>query len=94
MATKVLISFPDDFLAEVDAAAQEEHRTRSELLREAVRFYLRSRNSTAIPRDDRRVQDAIRIMDHLSKAHPGKGEDSAEAVRYWRDQRIGADAGE
>ncbi len=93
MATKVLISFPDDFLAEVDAAAQEEHRTRSELMREALRFYLRNKNAAAIPRDDPRVRDAIRTMDDLSRAHPGTGEDSTEAIRYWREQRAAAGTG-
>lgn len=37
---KVLVNLPDEFLVEVDKAAQSEHRTRSSLIREALRRYL------------------------------------------------------
>ena len=38
---KVLISLPDKFLTEVDELAENEQRTRSELIREALRTYIR-----------------------------------------------------
>ncbi len=37
---RILISIPDDFLAEVDACAERERRSRSELIREALRRYM------------------------------------------------------
>ena len=37
---KVMISLPEGFLSEVDKAAESEHRTRSDLIREALREYL------------------------------------------------------
>lgn len=37
---KVLVNFPDEFLQEVDKVAEVEHRTRSSLIREALRRYL------------------------------------------------------
>jgi CopG family transcriptional regulator/antitoxin EndoAI len=37
---KVMVSFPDEFLAKVDQVAQEEQRSRSELVREALRLYI------------------------------------------------------
>jgi uncharacterized protein (DUF433 family) len=40
MANKVLVSLPEKFLKEVDRAAAKEHRSRSELIREALRAYL------------------------------------------------------
>lgn len=41
MSTKTVnISFDDGFLAEIDAEAKKESRSRSELLREAVRQYV------------------------------------------------------
>lgn len=43
MATKILVSIPQDFLTEIDHIASEEHRTRSELIREALRSYLETR---------------------------------------------------
>ena len=38
-----VVSMPSSLLAEVQAAANEEHRTREELLLEAVERYLRDR---------------------------------------------------
>jgi len=40
MANKILVSFPEKFLENVDRVAAEEHRSRSELIREALRAYL------------------------------------------------------
>ena len=38
---KILISMPDKFLESIDKLALDEQRTRSELIREALRSYLR-----------------------------------------------------
>ena len=43
MAVKILVSLPQEFLDEIDRVAQEEHRSRSELIREALRSYLETR---------------------------------------------------
>ena len=40
MANKILVSLPEKFLEDVDRVAAEEHRSRSELIREALRAYL------------------------------------------------------
>jgi CopG family transcriptional regulator/antitoxin EndoAI len=40
-AKKVLISLPEKFLVEIDSLADEEQRSRSELIREALRNYIR-----------------------------------------------------
>lgn len=40
---KVLITVPDALLSEVDSLADSENRNRSELVREAMRMYLRVR---------------------------------------------------
>lgn len=37
---RVLISMPERFLDEIDAIAGKENRTRSELIREALRTYM------------------------------------------------------
>jgi metal-responsive CopG/Arc/MetJ family transcriptional regulator len=39
-SSRVLISLPDKFLGEIDEVADTEQRTRSELIREALRQYL------------------------------------------------------
>ena len=38
---RVLISMKDDFLRQIDDLATNEQRTRSELIREALRMYMR-----------------------------------------------------
>lgn len=40
-STRVLISLPEKFLSEIDILADEEQRSRSELIREALRNYIR-----------------------------------------------------
>lgn len=45
---RVLISMPEEFLTKIDEVAQTEQRSRSELIREALRTYInrtRVRNS-------------------------------------------------
>ena len=39
--TRVLISMSSDFLSKVDTVATSEQRTRSELIREALRLYIK-----------------------------------------------------
>jgi CopG family transcriptional regulator/antitoxin EndoAI len=43
MANKILVSLPEKFLEDVDHLAAEEHRSRSELIREALRAYMEKR---------------------------------------------------
>ncbi len=80
-----MVSFPDDFLAEIDRVAQAEKRSRSELLREAVRLYLDARAARASPGDDPRIQRAITVQDWLARQAPGTGEDSTQDLRRWRE---------
>lgn len=87
MATKVMVSFPSEFLAEVDRIAREEHRSRSELLREAMRLYMEVRQGRRRPGDDPRVRSAVATQDALARLAPGDGEDSTADVRRWREAR-------
>ncbi|MFA5873610.1 MAG: ribbon-helix-helix protein, CopG family [Anaerolineales bacterium] len=43
MANKILVSLPEKFLEDVDRVAVQEHRSRSELIREALRAYMETR---------------------------------------------------
>lgn len=47
---KVYISMPHQFLAEVDRTAEEEHLSRSALIREAVKLYIAARRGRSVPR--------------------------------------------
>ncbi len=87
MTTKVMISFPDEFLQQVDALAKAEQRTRSELVREALRQYIDARKNAMQPGDRPRVREAVDALAMIAQASPGTGEDSTEDVRYLRDRR-------
>jgi len=87
MSTKVMVSFPEEFLAQVDRVAQEEHRSRSELVREALRFYIGLRESQGRPDVKPLVRQAIQVQDRLSQIAPGTGQDSTADIRQWRETR-------
>jgi len=51
---RVLISMPEEFLSMIDSVADNENRSRSELIREALRTYIykqKARQSVAASRD-------------------------------------------
>jgi metal-responsive CopG/Arc/MetJ family transcriptional regulator len=52
---KILVTMPDDFLHRIDGVASSEQRTRSELIREALRTYMRR---TAISNTQKAEADA------------------------------------
>jgi CopG family transcriptional regulator/antitoxin EndoAI len=87
VARKVMVSFPDQFLDEVDRIAREEHRSRSELVREALRLYIGLRQEQRLAGANPFVRQAVRVQDTLSHAAPGTGEDSTADIRRWREAR-------
>jgi CopG family transcriptional regulator/antitoxin EndoAI len=87
MTTKVMVSFPDEFLDKVDRIAREEHRSRSELVREALRFYISLRQEQTQPGANPFVRQAVMVQDRLSRAAPGTGQDSTADIRRWREAR-------
>ena len=58
---KVLLSLPDKFLSQIDEVALNEQRTRSELIREALRSYMK-RN---IMFDAKKSQEQAEILDQI-----------------------------
>ena len=84
-AVKVMISIPQALLETLDRAAHEEHRSRSELLREAVRLYLKRRDTERRPGDEPEVQRAVAQMDLLAHGDRStRGWDTVAAVRRTR----------
>ncbi len=49
MPKKVLVALPPGLLEQIDFVAQVEHRTRSELIREALRRYIENFKRTQTP---------------------------------------------
>ena len=58
---RILVSMQDNFLKTVDETAHNEHRTRSELIREALRVYLKKAKITA----PKTAQDNAKILENL-----------------------------
>lgn len=58
---KVLLSIPDKFLNQIDEVAENEQRTRSELIREALRTYMK-RN---VVFDAKKINSDAQILDKL-----------------------------
>jgi Arc/MetJ-type ribon-helix-helix transcriptional regulator len=68
----------------LDRVARSELRTRSDLIREALREYLHPEKQLRRPIDDQRVRDAFETLRSLS----WKGKfDSTEIIRKMRDSR-------
>lgn len=80
---KVMISLPDEFLKRVDRLAGAQNRSRSELIREALRPLLgggaRSRRSW---------KTALAPLRKLEQQWVGQW-DSTDIIRYYRDTRYG-----
>lgn len=58
---RILISMKDNFLKSIDKLAQSEQRTRSELIREALRAYIK-KQKIATPKI---AQDNAKILESL-----------------------------
>ena len=60
---KILVTMPDAFLDKVDGVASDEQRTRSELIREALRTYMNRKN---MPSQEKAIKNAAILDDLLS----------------------------
>lgn len=58
---KILVTMPDEFLSRVDGLASNEQRTRSELIREALRSYMRRSSAQQI----QKAEDNAKILENL-----------------------------
>lgn len=88
---RVIVTVPDDFLAQVDETARNEHRSRSELIREALRQYVTTPRQTASrqERSASAVQEAVGIIEHLrtqAAARAHQSTDSVEVIRAFRGE--------
>ena len=58
---RILISMPDEFLGKVDGLANDEQRTRSELVREALRSYIKRAKMS----NPQKASDNAKILEEL-----------------------------
>ena len=50
---RILISMPEDFLNKIDLVADDENRSRSELIREALRVYIQKQQKANMSHADK-----------------------------------------
>jgi metal-responsive CopG/Arc/MetJ family transcriptional regulator len=82
---RIMISLPKEFLEMIDAAAKMEHRSRSELIREAVRGYISKKGGASSPLlDDKEVKWAVRVQDQSRKELKNLKVNTTEIVRKFR----------
>ena len=60
---RILISMPDEFLNKVDSVADGEQRSRSELIREALRSYIRRSRITNVEKAQSNAELLDKILD-------------------------------
>jgi len=60
---RVLISMKDEFLEQIDEVAEKEQRSRSELIREALRFYIRRMALSPNPKAEHDAKTIESLLD-------------------------------
>jgi Arc/MetJ-type ribon-helix-helix transcriptional regulator len=78
-----MVSLPDQFLKRVDRVAKTQGRSRSDLIREALRLLLRGK---AAGRPS--WKDALAPLTELERKWVGQW-DSTDIIRYYRDTPYG-----
>ena len=85
---KIMVSIPEEMVADLDQVAKQEHRSRSESVREALRLYIwgRRKKSHSIPGQVPDVRKAIAVQDALAAVDIAKDWDGTYEIRKWRDK--------
>lgn len=87
--SKVMISMADELLGLIDKSAKQEHRNRSEFIREAVRTYLginQTRDKLS-RRQDPQILQAIKFQDEIAQRDSTPDWNSVDEIRHWRNSR-------
>jgi metal-responsive CopG/Arc/MetJ family transcriptional regulator len=82
---KIMVSIPEEMLAELDQTAKEDHRSRSEFIREAVRLFLQVRKSRSVPNQNSRIRKAIAVQDTLAASDTANEWNGTHEIRKWRE---------
>ena len=80
---KVMISLPDEFLKKVDRTAKAQGRSRSEMIREALRVMLTSKETGR-----RSWKETVAPLKELEQQWVGQW-NSTDIIRYYRNTRHG-----
>jgi predicted transcriptional regulator len=90
MAARVTISLPEDLLARLDAVAESESLTRSDVVREAAGEYLTARaRGTEVDARRRAVEDGIAWLREAAGRSTAPDKPSLELLREVRGNSLG-----
>ena len=81
---KVIITMHNEFLKTVDEKAKAEHRSRSEFVREALRYYIAERRPDIIHERSKRMQEAVTHLDEARRRSMGGKVKGSEIIQQWR----------
>jgi len=84
---KVMVSIPEEMVADLDQVAKQEHRSRSEFVREALRLYIQVKKAPSIPGQVPGVRKAIAVQDAIATADTATDWDGTYEIRKWRERR-------
>jgi metal-responsive CopG/Arc/MetJ family transcriptional regulator len=76
------ISIPDEYIEKLDRAAKEGSRSRSDMIREAIKQFTDELDRERATRERREA--AWRDMDEIRAKTKTEGFDSTEFIRAWR----------
>ena len=80
---KVMVSLPDEFLKRVDRTAKAQGRSRSGLIRDALRVMLAAKETGRLS-----WKEALAPLKELEQQWVGQW-DSTDIIRYYREIRYG-----
>lgn len=80
--SRIIITIPDPLLKEVDREAKQDHRSRAELVRDALRAFVVERQAERERKA--RAAEAVRIMAEVRRLSAGKGISGADLIKKWR----------
>jgi len=86
-SSKIMISVPEEMLSEMDREARDDHRSRSEFIREAVRHFLEFKRSHNIPRNISKIQEAVEVQEALAEGDTIEDWNGTDVIRRWRESR-------
>jgi len=86
-SSKIMISVPEEMLSEMDREARDDHRSRSEFIREAVRHFLEFKRSHNIPGNISQIQAAVEVQEALAEGDTIEDWNGTDVIRRWRESR-------
>jgi metal-responsive CopG/Arc/MetJ family transcriptional regulator len=79
---RIIITIPDPLLKEIDREAKQDHRSRAELVRDALRGYVAQRREEQERKA--RAIEAVQLIDEARRKSAGKGISGADIIKKWR----------